>query len=985
MIPEADRRPPADEWPSRNDARVAQGVAEAILGMHQDGATRGWPLIPEVLEARRDMENAVEAARSGDRRVFEQQVNRAVANYESALLAENFEGPSDLREDVIRRRNAAAALVGRPAFDEQAPAAPAPVQARDLRALRDEIPRQASRQVSPAERNQLVDYRNAGFALDDAIAEFEAGRPDSPDAARAIDRVRFLLGPNRGNRPELAQQVTELWARVRGAQPVAPPPSPDAIPVGQNPFLENPFPDGRAPIGRSGETRGVREAVTVEVAANPGAGQTDEQWVHAIESVLGFTVAPSPNGTYLVKGSETKLREFFSANFPEQNFDDHVGRPVNAHAANPVAQAVDFQAWGDRAAEIATAARNRPSVARLFDPNINESERLRVFREIYGGDQLTEFGGKSYRLFLVGGSVSGNNSSATFSVRDANGRSIGGTVSRTIRRESDGSYSAYNALLELPVSTQKSGFANAFNRHMENWYIANGFKNVRVSAGLDAGGFVWALNGFDWNDSERGFGSQARAKINRLEHQARTPADRAQVAAIKARFDAAVRANDASRIPTPMEIALVGWRPGLPKDRSWLGKDVLLGTSWSGIKDLTNPGSVAYQQRQGYELSRRAGERVSQGVNKVALSEQFRNLLNDPSAALGSVTPAQLAQLRDAVNGDRSLAELPLSTKRALRNWTAARLSQPSADDVSVSDLVALDSALRAEERADYPEVTDLGVGEELRNFTPQDFANGRVPGFTVAPSGAVLGGQTNSTWRVTHDESGQVFFVKNDTILLDQSAARPGDAANAEHDVNVMLRGLGMQGLGRVERATSADGTNMVVIGRVGDSLDLVERPREAGRLASQREILGNLRNWDDPLRMMLVDSVIANGDRHGGNWMAARGRDGRYSIFPIDHGNAASEGALNYLLHNRGPTAMFRIWSANDEAFGALTDYLAGIKRNLGSAGLEAHIVTVVHELRDVLERTRDQYNNPGFVDAVLANLDQLERDTGRLMGLI
>jgi hypothetical protein len=93
-------------------------------------------------------------------------------------------------------------------------------------------------------------------------------------------------------------------------------------------------------------------------------------------------------------------------------------------------------------------------------------------------------------------------------VRDKQDRGIG-SVRRTItlKFEQDGTshWEVKNEYLAINnQKDKKSGFATAYNRFMEDWYIANGVREVHVHAaggGGYQGGFVWALNGFNWDGS----------------------------------------------------------------------------------------------------------------------------------------------------------------------------------------------------------------------------------------------------------------------------------------------------------------------------------------------------------------------------------------------------------------------------------------------------------------------------------------------------
>jgi hypothetical protein len=136
-----------------------------------------------------------------------------------------------------------------------------------------------------------------------------------------------------------------------------------------------------------------------------------------------------------------------------------------------------------------------------------------------------------------------------------------------------------------------------------------------------------------------------------------------------------------------------------------------------------------------------------------------------------------------------------------------------------------------------------------------------------------------------THLPSGQVFFVKNDKYG-DQIVGRTGVSRDAEMDVNELFRRMGMQGVGagapsNVERST-------VIHQRVGDSLPLDARPKNAGQYSSRvrQEAFANLENIEDAFKMLLGDAAGGNIDRHSGNYQLGKDSYGKWWLFPIDHG---------------------------------------------------------------------------------------------------
>lgn len=291
-----------------------------------------------------------------------------------------------------------------------------------------------------------------------------------------------------------------------------------------------------------------------------------------------------------VRGAAEKLAQFRALRraqapgepAPPVRFD--VPRPVSPQALNPNATAADYAGtWGiDRGEAVARAARERPSLDALFTAT-DRTERLRIASDIFNGQY-----GSTGLTFKVGfASGGGGSMTVTGHVYKPDGTHAG-EFNRYITRDG-----VYNALFELNDNVRAGGAATEFNYHMENWYIANDIKQVTVTAALSSGGFVWARNGFDWGGGK----GSAQALADRIKRIATRMNDQ----------EALAKANDLlSRIqthevndpefPTPFELSNVGWKPGMGKGDSWIGKTAMMGQSWSGIKRL-DPNAKTYQEQ----------------------------------------------------------------------------------------------------------------------------------------------------------------------------------------------------------------------------------------------------------------------------------------------------------------------------------------------------------------------------------------------------
>lgn len=122
-----------------------------------------------------------------------------------------------------------------------------------------------------------------------------------------------------------------------------------------------------------------------------------------------------------------------------------------------------------------------------------------------------------------------------------------------------------------------TGFGTRFIQQSEGYYISQGFSRITVHAGLEDGGYTWARAGFDWNYTDGDpFGSVVD-KINYF----RTD-DQAIIGTIGA-WGSAMFYGDEDLVPTPMEIAMLGYTPGA---ETWPGREIMSGTHWYGEKPL---------------------------------------------------------------------------------------------------------------------------------------------------------------------------------------------------------------------------------------------------------------------------------------------------------------------------------------------------------------------------------------------------------------
>lgn len=148
---------------------------------------------------------------------------------------------------------------------------------------------------------------------------------------------------------------------------------------------------------------------------------------------------------------------------------------------------------------------------------------------------------------------------------------------------------ASHDLLTIDAEHQGKGIATDFNGRMEDWYAHNGISQVKVHAAMQNGGYTWARAGYDWEKPQAGkfhpdFFTDMRqhmldtAKVYRAKGDTAT-ADRLQ--AIQTQFVLGVASGDYSKMPHPWELANMKASDGTP-----IGKTLLVGTNWHGVKQL---------------------------------------------------------------------------------------------------------------------------------------------------------------------------------------------------------------------------------------------------------------------------------------------------------------------------------------------------------------------------------------------------------------
>ncbi|MFB4317475.1 hypothetical protein [Actinomadura sp. 21ATH] len=206
---------------------------------------------------------------------------------------------------------------------------------------------------------------------------------------------------------------------------------------------------------------------------------------------------------------------------------------------------------------------------------------------------------------------------------------------RDLRRERGDVLSAHHISQFITSESNKGrGFSNAFNHHLEGWYRESGVERVHLKATND-GRVVWARKGWDFaheTEADQFIGA-LRRETERLgewldtnvhnrdisdEQYERAEDDYAAARDLLRRADQ----NDfgSAGFPRAQEIAQLGYRPGMGRTDSWLGKQVMTTTDWHGVKHLgapdrdgTGPGSDSARPADEAPAARRRRDEAAQG------------------------------------------------------------------------------------------------------------------------------------------------------------------------------------------------------------------------------------------------------------------------------------------------------------------------------------------------------------------------------------
>jgi GNAT superfamily N-acetyltransferase len=189
------------------------------------------------------------------------------------------------------------------------------------------------------------------------------------------------------------------------------------------------------------------------------------------------------------------------------------------------------------------------------------------------------------------------------------GGEAAGEFARTIELDAIGRVLTTHDWLMLDSRFQGKGFGRAFLAHQERGYRQKGVSAVFLTAADACGGYVWAREGFRFASDESRemhyeidearaarswWGDHAKAEAKKLLKRGMMTA--ADIAGIESRLAEGLYGGKTPL--TPFEISELGRGKAVAAAGGlrWWGKEILLKTSWEGIK-IIGPDRYCFRKR----------------------------------------------------------------------------------------------------------------------------------------------------------------------------------------------------------------------------------------------------------------------------------------------------------------------------------------------------------------------------------------------------
>ncbi|MEV0672989.1 alpha/beta hydrolase [Mycobacterium sp. NPDC050441] len=217
-----------------------------------------------------------------------------------------------------------------------------------------------------------------------------------------------------------------------------------------------------------------------------------------------------------------------------------------------------------------------------------------------------------------------------------------GFMQQTYVRDSAGELVAQQNVIDIPdKGFRGKGFSKALRAQLEGYYAISGVDRVELRTEQD-GGYAWARQGFTWNPDP----AKLQASLDDVRKSALRLRDQVSPEA-RVILDDVVQRLDPSRpdLPEPFDLA------GLATvEEPHLGRDLLTGTYWSGVKYLSAADAIG--DVQGHPGDSDFSASLGEAVDSTDLV-QARRLAADLSGRYGPYqVEFQAAQNFDGVGFD---------------------------------------------------------------------------------------------------------------------------------------------------------------------------------------------------------------------------------------------------------------------------------------------------------------------------------------------
>ncbi|WP_430755428.1 toxin glutamine deamidase domain-containing protein [Mycolicibacterium septicum] len=210
-----------------------------------------------------------------------------------------------------------------------------------------------------------------------------------------------------------------------------------------------------------------------------------------------------------------------------------------------------------------------------------------------------------------------------------------GFTQQTYVRDSDGKLVAHQNVVDIPNKAFRGkGFSKALVAQLDQYYAISGVDRVELRTEQD-GGYTWARQGFSWNPDP----AKLPTSVDNVRNSALRLRDQVSPEA-QALLDDIVRRLDPSRpdLPEPIDLAALA-----TNQEPHLGRDLLTGTHWSGVKYLDAAQAVGDVQGSQYRdqdpvtrtVDTRHAEPLGDVISESGDEVQAQRLADDLSGVYG--------------------------------------------------------------------------------------------------------------------------------------------------------------------------------------------------------------------------------------------------------------------------------------------------------------------------------------------------------------